>query len=66
MTVAQQVLLSILLRPFEPSCSLAFPCPEGKRRIIVEESIKQGVCLAFFDALRENEKDDGVAYRTLK
>ena len=66
MTASQQVLLSILSRTFDRGGSLDFPCDEQERRDIVEESIKQGVCLAFYDALRDDEADSGVAYRTLK
>ncbi|MBO7148408.1 MAG: nucleotidyltransferase family protein [Clostridia bacterium] len=66
MTASQQVLLSVLSRPFGLTDSLDFPCDEQERRGVVEESIKQGVCLAFSDSLRESEKDSGVAYRTLR
>ena len=66
MTPSQQILLSILSRPMASGETLAFPCVEQERRSIVEESIRQGVCLCFFDALLDSERDEGVAYRTLK
>ncbi|MBQ7820757.1 MAG: nucleotidyltransferase family protein [Clostridia bacterium] len=66
MNEAQIYLLSILRRQMGVSDTMPFPKNEQLRRDIVEESIRQSVCLSLFDSLYESERDNGVAYRTLK